>query len=117
MKHLLIICLIILVSGCADTWNKADFKGGLFTSSKADYIVVSQSGGYIMDIWKLKNSFVSSPHGSDGWIFKTPNGSVAIGGDAKVIRITDSKLWDRYQEYHMEFETETYREKYNTEKY
>lgn len=104
---------LLTICGCADTLNKSEFNGGLFTSSKADYIVVSQSGGLIMDIWKLRNSFVSSPQASDGWIFTTDEGSLAIGGDAKVIRIKSSKVWDTYHEYHMEFESVSYREKYN----
>ena len=108
----------LLISGCADTFNKADFNGGLFTSSKADYIIVSQSGGRIMDVWKIRNSFVSSPKTSDGWIFKTTKGSLAIGGDAKIFRSSDNVadfavVWEKYHEYHMEFESKTYREMYN----
>ena len=111
-----LVIMIMLTVGCADTWNKADAQGGLLISKKADYIVLSQSGGIIMDVWKLQDTFVSSPSGSDGWIFRSKNGnSIMVGGDAKVIRVngSNSDLWSKYNEYHMEFETETYREKYN----
>lgn len=115
-KYVVMVIVVLagmLLSSCADTFNKADFNGGLFTSSKSDYIVISQSGGKIMDVWKLKDSFVSSPYKSDGWIFKTNNGSVAVGDDAKVIRILDNDIWIKYHEYHMEYEYLSYREKYN----
>jgi hypothetical protein len=115
-KIVMAVLGLSLLTGCADTWNKADARGGLFVSKKSDYIVLSQSGGQIMDVWKLQNTFVSSPESSDGWILRAENGdSVMIGGDAKVIRINgrNSKLWSLYQEYHMEFESQTYREKFN----
>ncbi len=96
-----------LLSGCADTWNKADNQGGLFVSTTADYIVLKQSGGVITDVYKLKDVIVSSPDRSDGWIFKDQKGnSINVGGDTKAIRINDknSDLMDKYCEYHMEFE-------------
>jgi hypothetical protein len=115
---LAVIAVTVLATGCADTWNKADARGGLFVSKKSDYIIISQSGGKIMDVWKLTDTFVSSPESSDGWIFRGVGGdSVMIGGDAKVIRINgkNSDLWSEYHEYHMEFEGQTYREKFNPE--
>lgn len=113
MKKQIWIILIVLamLANCADTWNKARANGGLLTSSSADYIVLSQSGGKIMDVYKVKDTFISSPSTSDGWILTTSDGnSVFLGGDIKFIRInnTNNKLWDKYCEYHIEFDKTDY---------
>jgi len=80
----------------------------------ADYIVVSQSGGVIMDVWKLKDVMVQSPDASDGWLFFDSKGtSIYIGGDVKIKRAPPAEVWDTYKEYHMEYESLTYREKFN----
>ena len=94
----------LTIAGCADTMNKADNQGGLFTSSKEDYVVINQSGGKITDVYKLKKVIVSSPSGSDGWIFKDQDGnSVNLGGDVKAVRLNGKDVSDKYCEYHMEF--------------
>jgi len=113
-KNLILIITILLSVGCADTWNKADNRGGLFFSKTSDYIIVNQSGGKIMDVYKLKDVFISSPEDSDGWIFKDNYGnSINLGGDVKLIRINNSsELWEKYHEYHFEFENQTYQEMY-----
>jgi len=116
MKKLLMLSMLLMVVSmvsCANLQNQAKSDGGYFTSSTEDYIVISQSGGLIMDVWKLKDVKVSSPQSSDGWLFVDQyDNSINIGGDAKTIRRC-SGLWDKYHEYHMEFETQTYREKFN----
>ena len=114
----LIVCAAscFILGGCAKSRDRWKAKGGVFTSSKSDYIVISQSGGLIMDVWKLKDVIVQSEPNSDGWLFLVNDNPVYIGGDVKTIRLAkDSSLWDKYHEYHMEFESQTYREKYNPE--
>ena len=110
------LCLVVLLSGCAKFWNRVDADGGIFVSTKADYVVISQSGGEVMDCWKLKDVMVQACATSDGWLFKDQAGnSLFIGGDVKTIRLIGSnsgELWDNYHEYHMEFEDVTYRQKY-----
>jgi len=89
----------------------ASISGGI----EGDYIVISQSGGKIMDVWKLKNAMCQSSEGSDGWLFRNSAGNpVNIGGDVKVIRMVelDADLWNSYHEYHMELESAAYRELY-----
>ena len=106
VKGVLVISLLSL-AGCADTCNKAKNQGGLLTSSTADYVVIKQSGGQITDVYKLNDVIVSSPEASDGWIFQDQNGnSVNMGGDVKAIRFNNKNndLWNKYHEYHMEFE-------------
>ena len=94
----------LTIAGCADTWNKADNQGGLFTSSAEDYVVINHSGGEIMDVYKLKKVIVSSADASDGWIFKDQHGnSINLGGDVKVIRMNEKDVADDYCEYHSEF--------------
>ena len=116
MKKIITLSLIAittLMTGCADWQNKNAFKGGWLGSYEGDYIIVSESGGVVMDVWKLKDTFVSSPKNSDGWVFEDSNGdAIAIGGDVKIIRVKSSKTWDMYKEYHAEFETLSYREKF-----
>lgn len=102
-------------TGCAKWKNEIAAKGGIFGSYAGDYIVVSQSGGKVMDVYKLRDTIVQSEENSDGWLFKDQNGNpVNLGGDVKVIRLNEKteELWDKYFEYHMEFETQTYREKF-----
>jgi len=116
---LFVALLFVSTIGCAKWKNKVARDGGFFTSHAADYIVISQSGGIIMDVWKLENVMVQSEEEPDGWLFRDQEGNVInIGGDSKVIRLkkgTKSSFWSKYYEYHMEFEKQTYREKFSSE--
>jgi len=124
MLGILLALTACLTVGCAKQRNRWAANGGFFASMtggvNGDHVVISQSGGEIMDVWKLKNSIVQSPEGSDGWLFRDNDGNpVNIGGDVKVIRIVGGSgvnLWDKDHEYHMEFESQTYREKFNVER-
>jgi len=114
---ILLIAVVFAVTSCKKTRDRWASQGGILTSHAADYIVISQSGGTIMDVWKLRKVFVQSPDGSDGWLFLDMTGnSIYIGGDIKTIRLNkDKTVWENYQEYHMEFENQTYREKFNNQ--
>lgn len=120
MKHLLTLLVVIILfgfTGCAKFWDQADAQGGLFISTKAPYIVISQSGGEIMDVYKLEHAIIQSCEDSDGWLFKDQDSNpIFLGGDVKTIRLKsiNSDVWNMYHEYHMEFEVLTYREKYNS---
>jgi len=111
-----VLCVVVLLTvGCAQMFNKADSKGGLFWSTTADYVVVVRSGGVICDVYKLKNVIVQSDTNSDGWIFKDESGnSVLVSGDVMSIRIngSNSALWDKFKEYHDYLESQTYQEKF-----
>ena len=111
------LALVILLFGsCARARVQGDFSGSAFgmTSQKGDYIVISQSGGEIMDVWILPDTIVDSASSSDGWIFRDKNeNAIAIGGDVKALRIRNKAEFENYHEYHMEFESQTYRELYN----
>ena len=101
----------IATSGCAKSCDQVNAQGGYFTSSKAPYIVIKQSGGRITDVYKLSEAIVQSEQHSDGWLFLDEAGHPTyIGGDVKTIRLltTFDPLWERYYEYHMEFETKPY---------
>ena len=119
MKRIFVLLFVLslcLFTGCAKFWDQADAQGGMMFSKKAPYIVVSQSGGIIVDVYKLEDAIVQSCEGSDGWLFKDQNSNpVFLGGDVKTIRLNsiNSNLWNMYHEYHMENESLTYREKYN----
>ncbi len=118
MRSILIVVAVGLilasVGGCKRTRDKWAAQGGMITSSAEDYIVVSQSGGQIMDVWKLRGAFVQSPENSDGWLFLDGTGNaIYVGGDVKTIRMRkDKSIWEDYHDYHMEHETQTYRELY-----
>lgn len=122
IKHFVVVvmllALVLLSTGCAAFQNEVANQGGLL-SSNGDYIIVNSSGGIIQDVWKLRGVIVTSPDGSDGWVFQDQSGnSITIGGDSKTIRLNkgDTTLWNMYQEYHYEFETKTYQELYGTAK-
>lgn len=116
MLGILFVMVLIALSGCARLSDSTKAKGGIIGSYKAPYIIISQSGGEIMDVYKLNDAIVQSPSGSDGWLFLDQNENpIYVGGDVKTIRLksTNDELWSKYNEYHMEFETISYREKYH----
>jgi len=112
---LVVLVMLVFTSGCMSFKNDIKSRGGFLGSHAGDYVVLSQSGGLIMDCWLLKDVYVESVSESDGWRFVDDNdNSIYIGGDVKVIRCEKrSKLFDKYHEYHMEFEPYTYRETFN----
>jgi len=119
MKYKTLGALVLAASlgfgGCAKLSNTIDRDGSFFGSTKAPYVVVKQSGGRITDVYKLDDAMVQSETQSDGWLFTDQYGNaVNISGDAKIIRLnsTKSELWDKYHEYHMEWETKTYENMY-----
>lgn len=92
-------------TGCASLENKMAKDGGLFVSTKGDYIIINSSGDRIMDIWKLRDTYVDSEPNSDGWSFIDANGDIQmLGGDVKITRVKNSKTWDKYEEYHYDEE-------------
>ncbi len=117
----LLVFLVISVAGCAKLRNSWASEGGfwasMFGGTQGDYIVISQSGGLIMDIWKLRNAIVQSASSSDGWLFRDNNrNAVNVAGDIKVLRIINNdEIWEKYHEYHMEFEGQSYRTKFTEE--
>ena len=117
MLVMLLLVIIVVGTGCKKARDKWNAEGSFFGigNSGADYIVVNYSGSIICDVYKLKNEFVQSPENSDGWLFLANGNPINIGGDSKLIRCrkSDGGLWEKYHEYHMEFESKTYRELYN----
>lgn len=117
LSNITLFCLLFAVatlSGCAKACNTMDRDGGIIGSYAGDWVVVNYSGGRIMDVWKLENVMVQSEAQSDGWLFKDSAGNVInIGGDAKAIRFkSKTGDWEKYHEYHAEFESVTYESKY-----
>jgi len=112
---MVVVVALFATSGCMSLKNDIKSRGGLLGSHSGDYVVLSQSGGLIMDCWLLQNVYVESVSESDGWRFvDDSDNSIYIGGDVKVIRCEEnSDLFNKYYEYHMEFESSTYREKFN----
>jgi len=105
--------MLLFLTGCARFWDRVESKGGFFGSYTGSYIIINHSGGNIMDVWKLKNVIVQSSDRSDGWLFKDSLGNmVNLGGDVKIIRVIKNSLWDSYHEYHSEFESKSYAEKF-----
>lgn len=104
MKKLIFIILCVIgLTGCFEnTKNQINKDGGLFTSTKADYIIINTTGDRILDIYKLKDCFVSENTNTDGLNFKHPvTGShITIQGDVKVLRNPTQEEWDKYVEYH-----------------
>jgi hypothetical protein len=105
---------VLLLASCAKTCDQTKAQGGFFTSSKAPYVVIKQSGGTITDVYKLEDAIIQSEAGSDGWLFLDQNNRpVHIGGDMKSIRFnsTNDSLWSQYMEYHMEHDSLTYQQR------
>ena len=118
IKGGLVALALMSMPGCQGCMNDISARGGLVGTYKGDYIVISQSGGEIMDVYKLDDVYVESETGSDGWRFKDQNGNITfLGGDVKIIRMNkkNADLWDSYHEYPMEEEGQTYGKKFNSE--
>jgi hypothetical protein len=110
-RFLLLLLAVCLLSGCASWRNKIAHKGGLFTEYRGDYVVISESGGVIMDVWVLEDVYVESEKNSDGWRFIDNLGQPTnVGGDSKVIRIKSKAELQNYLEYHIERDLVPYRE-------
>jgi len=110
MKRYLLILALCLFAGCASWRNDIAADGGLLGTYAGNYVVISESGGVIMDVWVLKDVFVESEDDSDGWRFVDDGGNVVfIGGDVKVLRINDESSLLNYHEYHRELENLDYR--------
>ena len=115
-KVLLVVLLCSIIAttftGCfAGFENDIKKKGGLFGSHKADYIVINYSGNKIVDVYKLRDIYVKSEEGSDGVNFVDANDNpVIIQGDLKIIRCNNASEWDKYTEYHLEFNLVEYQE-------
>lgn len=110
MKKIKILSIIGLMvatlsfTGCMASWNNQKaLKGGYFTTNKANYVVLNESGGEIMDCWVLKDVYVESEDNSDGLRFVDKNGDgIIIQGDSKVIRINNDDTLGKYVEYHID---------------
>lgn len=104
IKVLLVGVLIAMsLTGCAAMENEIAKNGSLIGSTKGDYIVINTSGDLILDVYKLRDAYVNSETGSDGWSFIDNNGNVVmLGGDVKTIRVRDKSTWDLYDEYHFD---------------
>lgn len=99
--------------GCAGCQNDIAARGGLVGSWEGDYVVVNYAGNSIADVWVLKKVYVQSETESDGWRFMDEMGnSIFLGGDVKVIRCKSAAELAKWHEYHTEFETQTYQQKY-----
>jgi hypothetical protein len=114
MKRFLLCACLLCLTGCASWQNDIAAKGGLFGEHKGNYVVVSQSGGEIMDVWVLEDVYCESEKDSDGWRFIDDEGNVTfIGGDVKVLRIKQKSSLKNYHEYHREFERQSYQDLYS----
>jgi len=111
----LLLTFIVLMNGCAGSCQRIKANGSVVGTKNGNWIVIKQSGGIITDVYKLENTLVMSEAGSDGWLFLDCNGNpVHLGGDMKAIRLNTGdkdKIFDKYVEYHLEFEDVTYSEK------
>jgi hypothetical protein len=109
------IVTIFLLNSCASSCQRMKANGSIIGTTNGDWIVIKQSGGHITDVYKLEDVMVQSEEGSDGWLFLDQDGNpVHIGGDMKAIRVVTNKkeIFNSYVEYHMEFDTISYQEKY-----
>ena len=122
MKFKIFFSLVVgiaLLSSCARLTNRIKSDGQLIGSTKASWVVVKQSGGVITDVWKLDEEFVQSEPNSDGWLFVDKrNNPVHVGGDMKAVRLNHDAqdVLNSYIEYHMEFDSLTYQQRYFLEK-
>ena len=111
MKKLILILVVLASTGCARWSTSVARDGGIVGSYNGDYVCVNYAGNRIVDVWKLKDTFVTSEHKSDGLVFLDSRQNVImVGGDVKLMRVKDSALWDAYVEYHYEMDGGDYQD-------
>lgn len=115
--YVLVLSFIPFISGCAGCRNDIAARGGLVGSYPGNYVVVNYSGNVIADVWVLRDVYVQSENNSDGWRFKDVDENVIfLGGDVKVMRLDKASELDKWHEYHSEFETQSYQQKFSSNK-
>jgi hypothetical protein len=115
---LLVGTMSLSLTGCFAGWgNTKAVHGGYFTSDTGKYVVINESGGQIMDVWILKDSYVKSEQGSDGATVVDEDGNgIIIQGDVKVIRDNGNLDLNKYTEYHKEINLIPYEEYFKANK-
>lgn len=89
LSSLLIVFALVFAfafnaSGALQNTFDKNFKG----FSQSDYLVYTHSGGKIIQYWILRDKFVNTETGSDGYFFIDKNGSlVRVGGNTTVQEI------------------------------
>ena len=112
MKSLILLATVLfLFAGCKKKKENGQIPP---TTNGQRAIVLRESNGKIIDIWKL-NSYVGTFSYSTGCHFTDQNNNdVAIGLDGvKVISFTNGndKVFNSYVEYHQEDDTLSYYER------
>jgi len=113
-----IVLATTLTTGCAKKDNNSIQRNPYSTESDTSteisgskgYIILRQSGGVITDVYKISYDDLRSI-GSNYVVITTGDKRQRsdINGDMKVISTTiDSDLWNKYVNYHMEFEKKSY---------
>jgi hypothetical protein len=111
--YVLVLSFVPFITGCAGCRNDIAARGGLLGSHEGDYVVVNYSGNVIADVWVLRDVYVQSEENSDGWRFQDVDGNVIfLGGDVKVMRMDKASELDKWHDYHSEFESQTYQQKF-----
>lgn len=109
---LLFACLVTAV-GCEGWRNSVAARGGVVGSYAGNYVVINYAGNTICDVWVLRGVYCQSEQNSDGWMFRDEQGNVVrLGGDVKVMRLERPEDLAKWHEYHAEFETKTYQQKF-----
>ena len=106
--------MLPILSGCQSCVDN-DISRQLLGQERANYVVITRSGGRITDVYKIRNGTVENESPTAGWKFSDERGNpVLVNGDFKIIQIAEnqSQLWDTYHEYHQEFESRSYNELY-----
>lgn len=115
---MLLIGLCFSLTGCFAGWgNRKATKGGYFTDNKGTYVIEKFSGGVIMDVYIVKDTFVDEIKNSDGFTFIDTDGKgVTIQGDAEAFRINDQSELKDYVVYHKSTDLIPYEEFYKANK-
>lgn len=104
MKKLICLgALVVTLTGCfAGIENDINKRGGFWGAHKADYIIVNTTGNLILDVYKLRNTYVSENTNTDGVNFKHPitGTHISLQGDVKILRNPSREEWNTYKEYH-----------------
>ncbi len=106
-----ILISTLTLGGCFKNTSKEHTNN--INNNHERYIIVKENGGKITDVYKLDNAKSVSIYTTGAYFIDQDLNRINILGDTKIIReaaYNNTELWNKYVEYHMEFEKKSYQE-------
>lgn len=81
-KLILLMCMTMFLTACGGIGNQITKLK--VNTMQGDFRVTLYSGGQAIKVWEIKNGYVSTEQGSDGWFFSYNGKLVRVSGATTV---------------------------------